>query len=94
MEVKLSKQIKNFYKVLFVLLNIFTKDQNIIQVNQNTLVQQLKKDIIHCPLEGGRGVTQSKGHYYKFKAAKLGAKGSFKTIILTHWQLVVTIPKI
>ena len=77
-----------------MLLNTIAENQDVIQVYQNTFVQQIKKYLIHGPLKGGWGVTKPKWHNNKFKTAKFCTKGSFEAICGAHGELVVAISKV
>ena len=94
MQIVLLQQIEDLLQIFFVLLDILTKNKNVIQVNKHTLVKEIEKYFVHSPLESSRGVTQAKRHYNKLKTAKFRTKSSFKGVFRTHRKLVVPIPKV
>ena len=52
------------------------------------------KDMIHEALEGGEGITQSKGHEQKLIVDLMSSKGSLGNVCVFHTYLVVTRTKI
>jgi hypothetical protein len=53
--------------MLFVLFWILGKDQYIIQVANNKIVQEFAENIVHQILEDGWGINKSKRHDVVFK---------------------------
>ena len=62
MQLKVLELCKHLAQKLTVLSQGSQIDEHIIQVYQNTTVQQLKEDMIHHPLEVQRRITQPHGH--------------------------------
>ncbi|KAG5317508.1 hypothetical protein C0989_001394 [Termitomyces sp. Mn162] len=50
-------------------------DQDIVQIYNDKDVVHVVEDVVHEVLEGGGGVSHSKGHYKILKEAVVGAKG-------------------
>ena len=55
----LSEDFQNFSKVLQVLFDVTTVDENIIQVDEHAHIQFLSEDIIHQSLEGYWGIDET-----------------------------------
>ena len=58
------------------------------------MMKKRVEDMVHEALEGGGGVTQTKGHDQKFLVALMSAKGSFGNVNLFHTYLVIARAKI
>ena len=58
------------------------------------MTKKRMEDMIHEVLEGGRGITQAKGHDQKLTVALISSKGSLGNVFLFHTDLVVARMKI
>ena len=94
MQLKLLQQSKNLLQQHIVLLNSLTVNQDIIQVNNNTLVQKIKQHMVHDPLKCARCICQPKWHYLEFKSPISAAKCGLVAVLLRHWKLVVCIVEV
>jgi hypothetical protein len=72
----LPESAEDFFDMLFVLGHIVRVDQDVIEVDNDTDVEEVAKDVIHELLKGRRGIGKSKGHYQPFKRAIASAEGS------------------
>jgi hypothetical protein len=52
------------------------------------------EDMVHEALEGGGGITQTKGHDQKLIVALMSAKGSLGNVGLFHTYMVISRAKI
>jgi hypothetical protein len=59
---------------------VFREDGNIIKIDHDRLINEEMEINIHCSLESGTGVYQSKRHFPLGISAPWGAKGGFKLI--------------
>jgi len=44
-------------------LHILGVDEDVVEVHDDTDIQHVSKDSVNTALEGGRGVSEAKGHY-------------------------------
>jgi hypothetical protein len=58
------------------------------------MMEKRMEDMIHEALEGGGGITQTKGHDQKLIVALMGSKGNLGNAYLFHMYLVVGRTKI
>ena len=58
------------------------------------VIKQLKKYLVHQLLKCSWCGTQSKRHKKKFKSDISAGKGSFVNVLVSHWDLVITIPEV
>ena len=93
-QVTLIQASKDCMQVLFMLLDIFGKYQNIIQIYQHTLVEQVKKRLVHHALKRGRRVAKPKGHDRELELTIARAERCFKAISFCHGQLVIAVAQI
>ena len=72
-----------------MLFNRIRKNKNIIKINDDTNVGHIGKDIIHKMLEGGRSVSQTKGHNQVFECAIVGLKSGKPFVAFSDADIVV-----
>jgi hypothetical protein len=72
----------------------FSIDEDIIKENQDKMMENRAEDMVHEALEGGGGVTQTKGHDQKIIVALMSVKGSLGNVGLFHTYLVIAQAKI
>jgi hypothetical protein len=58
------------------------------------MTEKRTEDMVHEALEGGGGVTQTKGHEKKLVVALMSAKGHLGNVRLFHMYLVIARSKI
>jgi hypothetical protein len=58
------------------------------------MTEKRAEDMVHEALEGGGGVTQTKGHNQKLVVALMSAKGHLGNVRLFHTDLVIARAKI
>ena len=58
------------------------------------MIEKRVEDMVHEALEGGRGITQAKGHDQKLIVALMSSKCSLRNVYLFHMDLVVAIMNI
>ena len=63
-------------------------DKDIVKKHNDKLVEERPKGFIHCCLEGGRSIAQSKGPYAKFVMPVMSAKCCFPDVSFLHQNLV------
>src|ERR1035438_2076565 len=54
----------DMFRVFFIIVR---KDQNVIKIDHNKLIQEFSKDIVHEVLEGCGGIGESIRHHERFK---------------------------
>ena len=52
-------------KMFPMFLHRFAEDENVVEINKYKLVYLGREDLVHKPLECGRGITKPKQHYKK-----------------------------
>ena len=70
------------------------KDQNIIQVNKDKLVQHLPEQVVDQHLEDSQSVGQAKGHYLVFVVSCWGVEGRLPLISLPDADQMLSIPQV
>ena len=70
------------------------KYQYVIQIDEDTLVQQMEECTIHYPLEGRGCIAKAKGHNREFKTTIPSTKGSLKCVLRCHGYLMIPIPQV
>jgi hypothetical protein len=63
----LPESVEDFFDVLFVLGHIVRVDQDVIEVDNDTDIEEVAEDVIHEALKGHRDVGKSEWHYQPFK---------------------------
>ena len=71
-----------------------TIDEYIIQVDQDTPVQESYKHVVHNPLKRGGRVHEPKGYHTPLKGAIPTRERSFFLVCFSHANLVVPISKV
>jgi hypothetical protein len=64
-------------------------DQDIVEEDQDKSTKKRLKEVIHKPLEGGRGVRQPKGNYEKLVVALMHPKSGLWHILRTNSDLMI-----
>lgn len=77
-----------------MLINGFAVNEDIIQINKNSLVKEWEEDLIHDSLERARSIAKPKGHYKPLVCPIATCKGCLFLVLGGHANLVVTISKI
>ena len=75
--------------MLQLLVKVFTKDEDIIKVYSNTLVQQVLEHQVHQVLEGGRSIGKVLWHNNIFKQTHWCQKSHFVLVAFFYAHLVV-----
>ena len=75
--------------MLFVLLQLLTKNQDVIQKNDDELTYMAPEDGVNQALEHGWCVAQAKGHHTKMIMPVVRLEGCLFFIFFTHAYLVV-----
>ena len=63
-----------------MLFGVVGVDENVVQVDKNANVKEVREDVIHEALERSRRVRESKGHNHPFEGAVTSAEGGFPFI--------------
>jgi hypothetical protein len=72
----------------------FSIDEDIIKENWGKMMEKRVEDMVHEALEGGGGVTKTKGHEQKLIVAFISAKGGLGNVGIFHTYLVIAQAKI
>ena len=80
--------------MLFMFMHVFGEYENVINVYQDTFIQQFEEQRVHDPLKRGRGVTKPKWHDSKLKLSIPGYKRGFLCITWVHGDLMVPITQV
>ena len=85
-----TKSVKHLAEVRLVLILIVAKNENVVQIHQNKVVNVPMHNRVHETLKGSWGVTHPKQQNSVLKQAITHYKGSFFTCIWCKSNLVVT----
>ena len=80
--------------MLLVFSFILTIDQDVIDVDNDTDVEERLEDVLNQGLEGGWGVGKSKGHDLVLVVAISSTECSLLYIILVNLDLIITPAKV
>jgi hypothetical protein len=75
--------------MLQMLLPRVTKDQNIIQINNNKLTQVWSKDVINEAHECGWRIRQHEWHYHPLEKPKFGLERCLPCVCCLHAHLMI-----
>ena len=85
-----AKLVKHLAEVGLVLILIVAKNENVVQIHQNEIIDIPMHNRVHELLEGTWGITKPKWQNRVLKQAILHNKGSLFTCIWCKSNLVVT----
>jgi len=63
----LAEMLEYFFYMPVMLRYVIQVDEYIIQIDHNTDILKVRKNIIHESLEGCRSISKTEGHYKPFK---------------------------
>jgi hypothetical protein len=75
-QVVFSESLKDFSDMFSVFGWRIRIDQNVVNIDKNTDVKEIRKDIIYKSLKRGGSVGKTKGHDCPFKGTILGSEDS------------------
>jgi hypothetical protein len=77
------------FDVLQVVVGVFGKNKDIVNVNDYVVIAFSPEDVIHQGLEGSGGVAEAVRQYDEFEVTVAGVEGSFGNILRRDADLVV-----
>jgi hypothetical protein len=90
----LLESAKDFFYVLPVRGEVVGEDEDVVQIDNDTVVEEILKYVVHETLESGRGIGKFKRHYQPLKRAVSGSEGGFPLIAFGDLDQVVCVPEI
>ena len=90
----LSELLEYLSDMFPVVVKIIGVDQNVIQINKNTYIQEIGENIIHKMLKSSRGVGKSERHNTPLKGAISSAEHSFPFVTFMDLDKVIGMPEI
>jgi hypothetical protein len=90
----LSELTKDFFYVLPVRGKVVGEDEDVVQIDNDTVVEEILEYVVHETLESGQGIGKSKRHYQPLKRAVSGLQGGFPLIAFGNLDQVVCVPEI
>lgn len=78
----------------FVLGHIFGIDEDIVEVDDDTNVEEVAENIIHEALKSGGGVRKSEGHDEPFKRAIASAESGLPLFTISNTNKVISMSKV
>ena len=74
-----------------MLFTCFCKDEDVIQVDDYmSFIKEVTEDLIHETLEGGRHITESKGHSSRLVETLIGAEGGLPLVSFLDLDVIIT----
>ena len=73
----LSESSEHLLDMFPVVVKIIRVDQNVVQINENAYIQEIRENVIHKMLKSGGGVGKSKGHNAPLKRTISSVEHSF-----------------
>ena len=80
--------------MIYILLTGFTKDKDIIKVDNIDSIKEPSKGLINISLEDSRDISKAKGYCRIFKVTILYIKYSLLVVFLLNRNLVISILKV
>ena len=80
--------------MIYILLTGFTKDKDIIKVDDIDSIKEPSKGPINISLKGSRGISKAEGHHRIFEVAVPCIKHSLLAVLLLNRNLVIGILKV
>jgi hypothetical protein len=90
----LAEDLEDLVDVLLMIGFVSTVDQDVVDVHNDTDVQEGFQDILNQGLESGWGIGESKGHDLELVMAIVGMECSLLDVILVDSNLVVSPSKV
>lgn len=83
------KALENFLYMSGVIRGVFGIDKNVIQIYYYADIQKVLENVIHKPLERGRGIGESIMHDVEFIRAVMGVESGLPSISIGYVDQVV-----
>ena len=93
-EVMLLEASENFLDMALVFFFGVGVDEYVVEIYQNTNIEQVAKDVIHEVLESGGCIGESKRHYVPFKGAIVSLESHLPFIALSDSDQMVGMPEV
>ena len=77
--------------MIYILLAGFTKDKDIVKVDNVDSVKEPGEGLINISLKGGRGISKAEGHHHIFEVAVPRTKHSLPAVLLLNRNSVIGI---
>ena len=90
----LSQFLKNSVQIPLVAGKIRAKDENVVKIDDNGRVQQVKEDRVHHPLKSTRRILEAKSHNFKLVGSVSARKCSLMLVGVGNGKLVVSVAKV
>ena len=88
-QTRLAKPFKDQPDTTEMLFEGVSEHDHIVKIHQALRPLQTSKDEIHQPLEGGRSIAQTKGHYPELKEPFTSAEGCLSAVGLADFDLPI-----
>jgi len=75
-------------------IGIVGVDEDIVQVNEDTNIKEVAKNVIHELLKGGWRIGESERHYTPFKGAIVSLECSFPFVTFTDSDKMVGVSEV
>ena len=77
--------------MIYILLTGFTKDKDVVKVDNIDSVKEPGEGLINISLKGSRGISKAEGHHRIFEVAVPCIKHSLLAVLLLNRNLVIGI---
>jgi hypothetical protein len=85
---------KDFFYMLPVRGKVVREDQNVVQIDNDTIIKEILENVVHDMLESSQGIGKSEGHYQPLERAVLGLKSGLPLITFGNLNQVVYVPEV
>lgn len=85
----LAEAFEDLADVVVVFVGVRGKDEDVVEVDDDEIVQEIAEDVVHEGLEGGGGVGETEGHDKGFEVAVASAESGFPLVTLLDSYEVV-----
>ena len=83
------KALEDLTDMFMVLFHVVRVDEDVIQVDEDTYIENVREDVIHEVLKSCWCISQTEGHNTPFKSAIVGVEGGFPFITFMDSNEVV-----
>ena len=85
---------EDFLDMFPVIGHVFGEDEDIVEIDNDTDVEEILEDVVHEPLERGGSIGKSERHNKPFKGAIASPKGGFPFVTFGDADQVVSMPEV
>ena len=90
----LLESLEHLSDMILVVTKIIRVDQDVVQINENTYVEEIGEDVIHKTLKSGGGVGKSERHNTPLKRTIASAEHGFPLVTFMDPDKMIGMPEV